>query len=71
MISKLNSKKKYKLSSSFPANTISQWFDIYQGFCNTIILYFETKKKPYNWDSFMNLVIEVKLFLKSKGVKFI
>ena len=30
------SKKTYKLSNYFPAYTVAQWFDTYQGFIITI-----------------------------------
>ena len=61
----------YKLSNLFPAYTVAQWSDTYDGFVRTFYSTPKEDRKGQMWEDFISLSNEVKLFLKNNGVKFI
>lgn len=61
---------KYRLTQQLPPYTVEQWLETYKGYLGTI---YSTPKnrRGGDWNEFIKLVHEIKLFLKSKKVKFI
>lgn len=65
------SKKTYKLHNGFPAYTIEQWFNTYQGFVRTFISTPKSQQKGQMWQDFIDLANKVKSLLIENGIKFI
>jgi hypothetical protein len=64
-------KTTYKLHIGFPAYTVQEWLETYNGFMRT---FYSTAKKQQHgsmWSDFMELVNKVKAFLIMHNVKFI
>lgn len=64
-------KQTYKLSNLLPAYTTEQWLQSYKDYLAYIYSTPKSHQKGYNWEQLMNLMTEIKSFLKSKKVKFI
>ena len=65
------SKKTYKLDNAFPAYTVAQWLETYNGFIRTFYSTPKKQQKGYMWEDFILVVNKVKAFLIEHKVKFI
>jgi len=64
------SKETYRLTHMLPAYTEQQWMESYKEYMMT---YYSTpveKRKTYSFEQMVQLMHDIKVFLKSKGHKF-
>lgn len=63
--------KKYRIWDYFPAQTIEEWEMQYKRlYTQAAIIPYEDRKKSEHKDLFLTM-LQIKIFLQSKGVKFI
>ncbi len=66
-----NSNEKFLILNCLPAYTVEQWLSTYKDFITTYYTYSKEERKTQRIIDFVEQINKVKVFLKSKKVKFI
>ena len=66
-----NSKEKFLILNCLPAYTIEQWVNTYKRFIEIYFTYTKEERNTQRIKDFVEQINKVKVFLKSKKVKFI
>lgn len=66
-----NSNEKFSVLNGLPAYTVEQWVNNYKDFIQTYFTYTKEERKTQRVIDFVEQINKVKVFLKSKKVKFI
>jgi hypothetical protein len=65
------SNEKFLILNGLPAYTVEQWLSTYKDFITTYYTYSKEERKTQRIIDFVEQINKVKVFLKSKKVKFI
>ena len=66
-----NLNEKFLILNGLPAYTIEQWVNTYKRFIETYFTYTKEERNTQRIKDFLEEINKVKVFLKSKKVKFI
>jgi len=66
-----NLNEKFSVLNGLPAYTVEQWVNNYKDFIQTYFTYTKEERKTQRVIDFVEQINKVKVFLKSKKVKFI